>query len=96
MTGTGLSGIGCVAAVSKSVLQIIEQGFLIGFYREVIMGFTFFDEVSGESALGEYGISGNDNAVNINRCQQWDSRFDFIGWFYCVIVTVDFADFFWV
>ena len=34
-----------------------------------------------------------DNAVNINRCQQWDSRFDFIGWFYCVIVTVDFADF---
>jgi len=53
MTGTGLSGIGCVAAVSKSVLQIIEQGFLIGFYREVIMGFTFFDEVSGESALGE-------------------------------------------
>ena len=53
MTGTGLSGIGCVAAVSKSVLQIIEQAFLIGFYREVIMGFTFFDEVSGESALGE-------------------------------------------
>jgi len=76
----------------SGVFKVHEVG--IGFYREVIMGFTFFDEVSGESALGEYGISGNDNAVNINRCQQWDSRFDFIGWFYCVIVTVDFADFF--
>jgi len=42
----------CRSGVEKR-LQIIEQGFLIGFYREVIMGFTFFDEVSGESALGE-------------------------------------------
>ena len=53
MTETGLSGIGCVAPVSKSVLQIVEQDFLIGFCREVIMGFAFFDEASGESALGE-------------------------------------------
>ena len=30
MIGTGLSGIGYVAAVSKSVLQVIEQGFLTG------------------------------------------------------------------
>jgi hypothetical protein len=75
----------------------LKKTGLVVFDSEVVMGVALGDEVVGKVALGEKGIGGNIFVLNIDRIQQRDSGFDFVGAFELIARRYrQGADFFWV
>ena len=84
-------------AVLEVQLDILKDSTLVAFYGEEVMGVAFFDDVLGELALGEEGISGDGFTFDIDGVEKRDRRLDFI---YAFDLIRTFygqgADFFWV
>ena len=77
--------------------DILKESFLVSFDGEMIMGLTLSDEVVGKEAVNEEGIGGYIFVFEIERFEQRDSDFDFVGLFeFFVIWGRDGAYFFWV
>jgi len=77
--------------------DLLEQGFLIAFDGEVVVGVTLFDQIGRQIALGQQGIGGNGFTVNVDGRQQRDGGFDLIGLFFLIAIGYgQRTDFFWV
>ena len=75
----------------------MQNAALVSFDGEMIMGMTFLDQVLGELALGQQGISRHILALNIDGIKQWDSHFDLVGAFdFFIVFYGQGTDFFWV
>jgi hypothetical protein len=74
----------------------LKKTGLVVFDGEVVMAFTFADDIVGDFALIEQGIGGNIFALNIDGIQQRDGGFDFIGAFNILVGYRQGTYFFWV
>ena len=61
------------------------------------MGLSVFDQILGESALGQQRIAADDLAFNVDSLKQWDGHFYLVGLLDLVTIPCrQGADFFWV
>lgn len=68
-----------LSSVAKVELDIGKKCRLVSFDREMIVGFTFQDQVVSQRSLGEKGICCDDLAFDLNGIEEGDGRLDFIG-----------------
>jgi hypothetical protein len=84
-------------AVLEIQLDVLEDSTLIALYSEEIMGVTFVDDVFGEFALGEEGISGDGFALDIDGVEDRSGHLDFVCAFNFIRTFYgQRTDFFWV
>jgi hypothetical protein len=75
----------------------LKKTGLVVFDGEVVMGVTLPDQVIGDMPLGQKGIGGNIFALDIDRIQQRDGGFDFVGALEFIASRYgQGSDFFWV
>jgi hypothetical protein len=55
-----------ILAVFKIQRDVLKKSGLVVFDAEVVMSFTFPDQIVGDPALGQQGIGGNFFALNID------------------------------
>lgn len=89
--------IGWAGVVIEIQGDVVEEIFLIALGGEVVVGVALLDQIAGQFALGQQGIGGNGFAVDVDRIQQRDDGFDFVGLFFLIATGYgQRANFFWV
>lgn len=61
---------------------LFQQLSLIAFDGEVVMRVALLDQIAGQLALGQQGVGGDGFPLDVDRLQQWDGGFDFVGLFF--------------
>ena len=69
---------------------------LVAFHGEVVGSVSLFDQIGGNSSLGQQGIGGNGFPFNIDGIEQGDGGLDFVGALDLFIVSFQRTYFFWV
>ena len=96
MSGVDADEIG-FSTLLKIQAEIFEELGLVALDGEVVMGPAVFDQIAGESALGQQGIGADGLAFYVDRLQQGDGRLDLVGLLNLIILPYrQDADFFWV
>jgi hypothetical protein len=74
----------------------VKHPGLVFFHGEVIGSVSLFDQVGGNSSLGQQGIGGNGFPSNIDGIEQGDGGLDFVGALDGFIASFQSTYFFWV
>lgn len=86
-----------VLPVFKIQRDVLKKSALVVFNGEVVMSFTPPDQIVGDLALGQEGISGDILILNIDGIKQRDGGLDFVGAFdFFIVFYRQGAYFFWV
>jgi hypothetical protein len=67
--------------VFEEQADIGQQGRLVVFDGEQVMGAPLFDQVAGELALGEQGVGGEGLASDVHALEERDEHPDLVGLF---------------
>jgi hypothetical protein len=65
-------------AVLEVQLDVLKDSALVTLYGEEVMGVALFDDVLGEFALGEEGISGDGFVFDIDGVENRSGHLDFV------------------
>jgi hypothetical protein len=94
--GSALNKVG-ILPVFKIKRDVFKKSRLVVFDGKVVMSVTIPNQIVGDGALRQEGISGNVFALNINGIQQRNGGFDFVGTFeFFTPLYGEETDFFWV
>jgi len=88
--------VGFLAILEKE-FEVFEEGLLVAFDGEEVVGLTFLDQIPGDGSLCQEGICGDGFPLDVgDGVEQGLDHFDFIGSFeFVVSFGGEFADFFW-
>lgn len=84
-------------AILEEELEIFEEGGLVAFDGEEVVGLTFLDQITGEGSLCQEGVCGDGFALDVgDGVEQGLGGFDLIGSFeFFVSLRGELTDFFW-
>ena len=66
-------------AIFEIQFKVLKQTGLVVFHGEVVVGFSFSEQVVGDFALGQQGVGGDCFVLDIDGVKQGDCGFDLIG-----------------
>jgi len=78
MIGWIVLGVIWFLSIFEIELEVFEKGGLVGFHREAVMRFSFFDQIAGEVALSQECICGNGFASDLDGVKQGCRRLDLV------------------